>query len=73
MDDAQGSDIHGDEIKGLNIDLRSAKTNSNGNRSRVNSIELVETMKGLKKEVHRYREDNGRLIRAQEDHNQINT
>jgi hypothetical protein len=35
MDDAQGSYIHGDEIRGLNISLGNAETKSNGHRSIV--------------------------------------
>jgi len=70
MDDAQGSYSHRDGIKELNINLGNPETKSNGHRSRV---ELVELIKSLQREVKIYREDNERLIKFQEDHNQINS
>jgi hypothetical protein len=69
MYDGKGSYIHGDEIRGLNINLINAEIESNGHTSRV---ELVELMKSSQKEVQTYREDNEILIRDQENHNQIN-
>jgi hypothetical protein len=73
MEDAQGSYNHEDEIKGLHISMGNVETESNGHRSKVEPMELVETMRSLQKEVQSYREDNERLIRAQEEQNQINT
>jgi len=39
----------------------------------VDPVELVETIKKLQREVQNYKVNNERLIRAQEEHNQINT
>jgi hypothetical protein len=66
MNDVQGFDINWDEIWWLNISSRNATTKSNEHRSKVESVELVETMKILKREVKRYREYNERIIRSQE-------
>jgi hypothetical protein len=73
VDDAQGYYNHGDEIKELNINLENAEIECNGHRSKVESIELVEIMKCLKREVQSYRVDNERMIRDHEEHNQSNT
>jgi hypothetical protein len=73
MEDAQGSYNHEDEIKCLHISMGNAETKSNGCRSMVEPVELVETMRSLHKEVQSYRVDNERFIKAQEEHNQINT
>jgi len=47
MDDAQGSYNHEDEIRGLHIYLVNAEIESNGDRSKVGSVELVQTMRSL--------------------------
>jgi hypothetical protein len=44
MDDAQGSYIHGDEFRGLNIIPRNAEIQSNGHRSRVEPVELMKSL-----------------------------
>jgi hypothetical protein len=51
MEDSQGSYNHEDEIIGLHINLGNAETESNGHRSKVELVELVETMRSLQKEV----------------------
>jgi hypothetical protein len=43
--------------------MRNEDTYFNGRRSRVEPMELVETMRSLYKEVYRYRVDNERMIR----------
>ena len=73
MDDAQGSYDHEDEIKGLHISPGNAEIESNGHISRVEYVKLAKTMKRLQREVKIYKEENERLIRAQEEKNQINT
>jgi hypothetical protein len=60
MDDAQGSYSHEDEIRGLHVSMGNAETESNGHRSKVEPVELVETMRSLQKEVQSYRVDNER-------------
>jgi hypothetical protein len=64
MEDAQGSYIHEEEVKGLHVNMGNAETESNGHRSRVEPVELVETMRSLQKEVQSYREDNERMMRV---------
>jgi hypothetical protein len=44
--------------------MANEETNSNGNRVRVEPLDLVETMRILKMEVYIYRVYNDRLIRA---------
>jgi hypothetical protein len=51
MEDSKGSYIHEDAIRGLNINLRNVKTKSNGHRSRVDPVELIETMKNMQREM----------------------
>ena len=63
-DDAQGSYSHGVEIIELNISLGHEEIESNGHRSIVEPIEL---MKILQREVQKYRVDNERLIRVEEE------
>jgi hypothetical protein len=45
MEDSQGSYNHEDKIKGLHISLGNANTESNGHRSKLEHVELVDTMK----------------------------
>jgi hypothetical protein len=67
MEDAQGSYIHEDEVKGLHVSMGNVETKSNGHRSRVEPIELVETMRSLQKEVKSYREYNERMMRDHQE------
>jgi hypothetical protein len=45
MEDAQGAYSHEREAKGQNINVGNSKTKSNGHRSRVEPIEMVEIEK----------------------------
>jgi hypothetical protein len=47
--------------------MGNAETESNGHRSKVEPVELVETMRSLQKEVQSYRVDNERMMRAHEE------
>jgi hypothetical protein len=67
MEDSQGSYNHEDEVRGLHVNMGNAETESNGRRSRVELVELDETMRSLQREVQSYREDNERMMRAQEE------
>jgi hypothetical protein len=58
-------------VKWFHITLDNKEIESNGHRSKVELVELVETMKSLGLEVQSYRVGNERLIRAQEEKNQI--
>jgi hypothetical protein len=73
MEDAHGTHNHEQEVRGLNINLGNEETQSNGYRSRVEPIELVKAMKSLRMEAKRYRDNNERIVRVQEDQNHINT
>jgi hypothetical protein len=73
LESTQGAYNHEREAKGQNISVGNIETKSNGHRSRVEPKKLVETMRSLKMEVQRYRDENERIMRAQEDSNQINS
>jgi len=49
MEDTQGYYDHEDVIRGLHVSMGNEETKSNGNRSRVEIKELVDTMKSLQK------------------------
>jgi hypothetical protein len=67
MDDAQGFYIHEEEIKGLHVNMGNAETESSGRKDMQESA----TMRSLQKEVHIYRDDNGWIMKAQEEILQI--
>jgi predicted RNase H-like nuclease (RuvC/YqgF family) len=73
MKDAQGAFSHEKEAKGQNISVGDEETKSNGHRSRVEPTKLVQSMRCLRMEVQSYRADNEKIMRAQEEQNQINT
>jgi hypothetical protein len=54
--------------------LGNARTESNGHREgKAENIDLVETMRSPQRDVWSYRADNERIMRAQEEKNNINT
>jgi hypothetical protein len=55
----------------MNINLGNEETEFNGHREGIQPLELVETT-SLDMEVQSYRDDNERLIKSQEEENQIN-
>jgi hypothetical protein len=67
MEDAQGSCIHEEEVRGIHVSIGNAKTKSSGHTSGVEPMELIETMRILHKEVKMYIEYNERMIRSQEE------
>lgn len=74
MEESQRSSVPEEEVRGLNINLDNAMTESNGHREgKAENIVLVETMRSLNMEVLSYRVDNERLVRAQKEQNHINT
>lgn len=74
MEDTQEAYSHEEEVRGINISLRNAKTKFHGHREgKAKNIELLETMRSLKREVLSYRADNERSRRAQKEQNHINT
>jgi hypothetical protein len=71
MEHGQRPKIHEEEIRGLNISIEEIE--SNERRKRMKSLEPVETIRSLKMEVQRYKVDNGKMLKAQEEQNQPNT
>jgi hypothetical protein len=63
MEDAQGSYNHGEEFIGLHINMGNVETESNGRRDRKEPV----TMRSLHREVQSYRDDNERIMKAQEE------
>jgi hypothetical protein len=49
MEDAQGTHSHEEEVMGINIILGNEEIQSNCHKSRVELVELVETIKILRK------------------------
>ena len=57
---------------GENIWVGNAETKSNGRRFQDTTPDFVATMRILRVEMQSYKEDNERLIKAQEDQNHLN-
>jgi hypothetical protein len=67
MEDAKWDYKHEDEIIGLYVDIGNEGTNSNGyGKCKEESMKLVEIIKSLKKDVHNYKVDNERLMKAKD-------
>jgi hypothetical protein len=63
MEDAQGSYGHEEEFRGLHVSMGSANIESNERRDRNEPV----TMRILENEVQRYRVDNERIMKDQEE------
>jgi hypothetical protein len=63
MEDDQGCYSHEEEFRSLHVSIVNVDIESNGRRDRQ---ELV-TMRSLQNEVQRYRDDNERIKKAQEE------
>ena len=57
---------------GENIHVENAKTESNGRRNLETPPDIAATMRILRVDLQSYREDNERMIKAQEYQNQLN-
>ena len=57
---------------GENVRVGNDETESNGRRFQDTPLDIVATMKSLRVELQSCREDNKRMLKAQEDQNQIN-
>jgi len=55
MEDFHGYYKHEEEVRGLHVSMGNTKIDSNGHRSRMEPVDLVETMRSLQKEVKIYR------------------
>jgi hypothetical protein len=62
MEDAQGSYSHEEEFKGLHFSMGNVEIKSNGRRGRHEPV----TMRSLHREVWRYRENNEKIMKAQQ-------
>jgi hypothetical protein len=66
MEDFQGSYNH-EEVIGIHVSMGNEDIESNGHKSRVETVEMDETMQILQKEVHIYRVENERIMRDHEE------
>jgi hypothetical protein len=73
MEYAQGDYNHEDEIRGMYVNMGNEGTNSNGHgEGKEESMNLVETIKSLQKDVQSYKDDNERLMKAKEKQEDFN-
>jgi hypothetical protein len=67
MEEAQGAYSQEDDIRGMDVHLGIEGTNSNGHgEERDENMNMVETIKNLKKDVQSHKADNERIMRAKE-------
>ena len=57
---------------GENIWVGNTKTESNGRRYQETPLDITTTMRSLRVELQSYGEDNERMIKDQEEQNQLN-
>jgi hypothetical protein len=73
MEYAQRDYNHEDEIRGMYVSMGNEGTNSNGHgEGKEESMNLVETIKSLQKDVQSYKVDNERLMKAKEQQEGFN-
>ena len=63
---------HKEDAMGENIQVGNAKTKSNGRRYKGTRQDFTTTMRILRVEMQSYRDDNERMIKDQEEQNQLN-
>ena len=67
MEDTQGASIQEDEIRGMDVHMGNEGTNSNGHgEGKEESMNLVETIKNMQKNVQSYKDDNERIMKSKE-------
>ena len=67
MEDAQGAYNHEDDIRGMDVYMSIEGTKSNGHgEGRDENMNMVETIKNLQKDVQSHKDDNERIMRANE-------
>ena len=69
MNDAQDPYEHEEDVMGENIHVGNAETKSNGRIFQETPLDFIATMRSLRVEMQSYREDNERLVKAQEEQN----
>ena len=72
MNDAQDPYEPKTDSMGENIQVENAETESNGKRNQETPPYIATTMRSLRVELQSCREDNERMIKAQEEQNQLN-
>ena len=63
---------HEEDVMGENICVGNTKTESNGRIFQDTTPDFAATMRILRAEMQSYREDNERLVKDQEEQNQLN-
>ena len=67
MEEAHGTYIQENDIRGMDVHLGIEGTNSNGHGDERNeNMNMAETIKNLQKDVQKHKDDNERLMRAKE-------
>ena len=72
MDDAQDTYEFEEDAMGENVRVGNAETESNGRRFQDTPQDIAATMRILRVELKSCRENNNRIIKAQEEQNQLN-
>jgi hypothetical protein len=73
MEDAQRTYNYEDEVRGLGVSMGNAGTKSNGHgEGKEESMNLVETIKSLQRDVQSYKVDNEKLMKAKEQQDGFN-
>jgi hypothetical protein len=62
MEEGEGASSHDKEAEGHNTRVGNAETNSNGREGKGEWETLIDTVRRLKIEVKRYKEENERLM-----------
>ena len=71
-DDAQKSNEYEEDAMGENVQVENSETESNGRRLQETPPYFSATMRILTMEMQSYRENNERVVKAQEEKNQLN-
>ena len=72
MNDAQDPYEHKEDVMGESICVGKAETESNGRKFQDTPPYFATTIRSLRVEMQSYRADNERLVKAQEEQNQLN-
>ena len=66
-DDAKNPNEYDDDVMGENVPVGNTETESNGRIFQDTPLDFVATMRILRVEMKSYRENNERLVKAQEE------
>ena len=70
--EARDSYEHAQDTIGENVQIGNAETESNGRILQETPLDFASTMRSLMAKMQSYKEDNERLVKAQEEQNQLN-